>query len=369
MLGRKGDDNPASLRTAKQGHNALTAAGNALGEMVPPFMTFMGKKELTRLAADAPGTAFALSANGWPDNASWYKWCKHFVAFLKSKKLTKALLYCDGADVHKFLPALMLLRENNVRLYCLAPATSHKTQPFDVAFFGALEVVMARLVSKRGGVIRNQDYLPLLVVAYKEFEVKAFEKGEHALAAGFRKCGLVPFKLNPFPDTDFIKSDTLLGVNKDHAAVVKARTFKASELKRTVSSSLAASKPETKKRLADYVADTGFDLDMCGITDDAVVEQLIDDENEKKQAAVVKAARMAKRVARRLELDAEDAALAERKTAKALKRAAAAAAAALAPPPRARKPVVGGKRRRSAAEAAQADAELYERPRGKLQRS
>jgi hypothetical protein len=296
IAARKGE-RPALTRTARGKHHALTACGNAAGQMMDPFFTFAGVRENRRFTKGASKSVFCLTASGWPDRASWYKFCKEFVSFKASLGLTKALLIVDGADTHYSLEAIHLLRGANVRLFTLPPACTAKMQPLDVGFFGALSTRVTTLIDENSGVCATADIAAFVTRAYKEFDAQAVLTGKHAITNAFRKSGLYPCNIGVFEDKDFAKSDARLGLSASHPSVHKAKAMTASQIAIVLDSILCSSNIGVQKDLEGHINSNGFDLSMVGLTDDKVVQHLIAEEKAKKDKEGAKAARKAARAA------------------------------------------------------------------------
>jgi hypothetical protein len=357
VIGRRGGDNPGQKRSAKTGHNALTACGSAAGVMLPPFLTFKGKKKLQRLTEGVPEARYHLTGNGWPDGSGWYKFVQHVVEWKNKNKLDKLLLVVDGHDDHFFLPALLLLRANNIRLLVLCGACTHKMQPLDVGVFAALKALVTRYINEEFGVVANKDWARHVARAYKHWETTSNAKGEHPMTAAFRHAGLFPSNFGVFTDVDFAKSDAMLGLSADHEDVKKAKAFKLEELSLVLDSTAAASKPAVKVRLAKHVAKMGFDLNMVAPTDDNVVIKLLDKSNFNEKKAADKAQRKIDREEKASNKIVEAERKKEIKIAKVAANAVAAAAAeaekANRAAAKAAKAVahLGGKKRRSSSAA------------------
>ena len=362
MIARKGGDNPGQSRTAKTGHNALSAAGSAAGVMLPPYLTFEGVRQLKRLTKGVVDARAHLTVNGWPNGEGWFKFIQHIVEWMKTQGLTKLLLVVDGHDDHFYLPAILLMRANNIRTLVFCGGCTHKIQPLDVGLFGALEALLIGYISADFGVCNNEDWARHVARAYKHWETHKNKKGEHIMVASFRRAGLVPCNFGIFTDVDFARSDARLGLSADHEDVKKAKAMQLSELSLVIKSSAAASKPEVKDRLKKHVKATGFDLNMMAPTDDYVVIKLLDKavaKDEKIAGLADRKKLRADKAADKIQLKKDKAAdkikKVEAKAAAAAAEEAAKSAAAAAKVAKAAAPA-GGKKRARASEAVQAEA-------------
>jgi hypothetical protein len=276
VIGRKGGDNPGVLRSVREGHNALSACGNAVGDMMPPFFTFTGVRPDRRLTKGSKKSVFNLTRNGWPSETSWFLFCQEFVKFKDSLGLGKTLLIVDGAKTHMHLPTILLLIQNNVRLLCLPSGVTGKMQPLDVGFFGPLSHVMRTLIHDFHGDCKTADLAKLVDTAYKRLEFKADCREKPVLSGAFAKSGLVPFNPEVFLGKDFARSDHLLGLSASHLKVLQAKELRAEAFNVVIDSALAASCPDVRTRLEDHVKATGFDMSGIGLTDDVVVKRMLD---------------------------------------------------------------------------------------------
>lgn len=339
VLGTRSPDSAKQQTGVKDGHNAYTASGNARGHMLPPFMVFKGKRDLTRLVADAPGAAYCLTENGWPSADTWYCFCKFFLDHIKAMGLTKALLIVDGHDDHFSLPALQLLRDNRVTLLSLPPACTHKMQPLDALFFGLLKRLIAKFIKQRGKRATKQCWAHLIHLAHLHMSLAAQTSGKlHTLAAGFRDCGLVPWNPSIFTDADFAMSDAALSLSADAERVRKAREVTLEKVGISLDRILGEATPVVKAKLDERVRSSGFDLAQIAATDDAFVQKLLTKESQKEAEAKEKAERAEVRAGKAEERKAADAAKAAARAAKA-----SAAAAKAAPRPKAPKPAAKSK--------------------------
>ena len=312
---------------------------------MPPFWTFKGVI-VKNMVEGAPGAEFNLTENGWPTDLSWFKFCKLFVAQMKLRGLKKALLLVDGCGVHFHLPSILLLRENNVRLWCLPPGCTHILQPCDVGYFPLLTAWLVRYNSEKRGVVLEKELASVVHAFNLDLEAKRIMSPPGAMVNTWRSCGLVPLvdPLTHFDDSVWIKADIALGINAESAPVIASKAFKAESLDRAVDSNLASKDPAVTDALVKHVKKGKFDLSACGLTDDAVVKTLMEKESLKVEDAQAVADRKEERRLRaeekQWEKDQKDVynALvewdkAEKMKLKLAKAAPPPAAAAPAPPP------------------------------------
>ena len=85
--------------SSKRAHVDLTLCGPARGSMMPMHWAFAGTKNLHDFCKGTDHT-WDLTAKGWSTLTSWLVWAREFVKHMKSKGLTKALIFCDNASLH-----------------------------------------------------------------------------------------------------------------------------------------------------------------------------------------------------------------------------------------------------------------------------
>jgi hypothetical protein len=289
VLGRKGGDNPATKVTGKKGHNALSACISASGDIVPPFLIFKGKKNTQNMVDGVPDAAYTHTENGWGNAETFVMWCNHFVAHLKSKGLTKALLVVDGHTDHFSLPAVEILRLANVRMICLPPACTHILQPLDVGYFPALAVFMAKINRKNGGVLLEKHYAKYIHAFNLECQSKAILDPPGLCVNTFKACGLVPHvdPLVHFDASSFTRADIALKLTPTSEAVMKAKAFNVETLALVVDSAIAKAAPKTAERIKERNEKGRFDLSLLAITDDRFVEAALAREEEKAEGVEI----------------------------------------------------------------------------------
>jgi hypothetical protein len=305
-------------RSCKKGHVAATVAVPARGPIMPVFWTFAGTDKRSRIQG-TKSDFFQTTENGWPDDLSWVKWCEAFVAELKARGLTKALLFCDNASLHYHKAAIAILAAANVRVIGLIPGCTGWHQPLDVAFFGQLKAALTPLVHAAGAFLTDENLAFWVQETIKHLVKLQADKGKDPGESGFRKAGLYPFNVEVFPDESFRASDAFYGLSEDHPKVKEARALTPEAVGIVVNSMAAALKPNMAARLKkegeEDLKKGGFDLGRIVFTDQSFAEKRAADEEAKRLEVEEKAKRKAERTDR----------AAANKAAKGAKSAAAAA--------------------------------------------
>ncbi|KAF2889816.1 hypothetical protein ILUMI_16357, partial [Ignelater luminosus] len=135
VLSVKGKRQVGMIASAKRGQLTIViGCCNAAGSFLLPFLIFARKKMQSRLLdGSPPGTQGTCTPNGWTSIKVFLNWLHFFVEQVRPTADRKVLLLLDNYESHKYYPALEYATKNNVVILSLAPHTTHKMQPMDVA--------------------------------------------------------------------------------------------------------------------------------------------------------------------------------------------------------------------------------------------
>ncbi|KAF2884786.1 hypothetical protein ILUMI_21393 [Ignelater luminosus] len=184
---------------------------NAAGSFLPPFLIFARKKMQPRLLdGSPPGTQGTCTPNGWTSSEVFLNWLHFFVEQVRPTADKKVFLLLDNHESHKYYPALEYATKNNVVILSLAPHTTHKMQPTDVAVYGPLKTHFEREVNifqktHPGRIINQYDIARLLAPAFLKTAVAI--NGVH----GFERPGIWPVNKHAFGDEHFAPAEVLAG--------------------------------------------------------------------------------------------------------------------------------------------------------------
>lgn len=211
VLVRKGCKYPETLRNASKTSISVMYAGNAAGELLPPYVVYRATHMWSTWTENGPrGCRYNCSSSGWFDAAIFTEWLESQMIPRLKRLDGKKVIICDNLSSHLTVNTLQLCSENNVRLVCLPPNSTHLTQPLDVAVFRPLKIAWRKVLSEwkdtDEGIlstnIQKQHFPPLLKKLMDTVEPNVVNN----LKSGFRKCGIVPLNveelLNRIPRKD-----------------------------------------------------------------------------------------------------------------------------------------------------------------------
>ena len=121
----------------------LIGAGNAIGNAIPPYYIFPGKKFDRSLLLDGTpaGSDGQCSQTGWSNSDTFKTYLeKHFLKYAKDVNTgNPTLILFDGHRSHISLTLHKWAESINLLLFVLPPHCSHIRQPLDVACFGPMK--------------------------------------------------------------------------------------------------------------------------------------------------------------------------------------------------------------------------------------
>ena len=116
-------------------------ACSAVGNFVPPFLIFKGKRLSDDLKEGASaGCGFAMSETGWSNSLLFQEYLKkHFLKFVPKHEGSKVLVLYDGSSIHFSAELIDWALTQDIVLFVIPPHSSHLLQPLDIGCFSPLK--------------------------------------------------------------------------------------------------------------------------------------------------------------------------------------------------------------------------------------
>lgn len=207
VIGLKGKRQVGAVSAAERGSLVtVVCCMSAGGTFIPPLLIFPRKNMSDILMKGAPpGAIGRCHPSGWIHGNLFTDWLKHFIEKTKPTKDDPVLLILDGHNSHtKNMDVIDLARENFISILSIPPHTSHKLQPLDKTFLGALKHHYSEGIRQwmRHGERRvgPYDIADILGQAYLTCQTGTIAVN------GFKQTGLYPCNRNVFSAVDFAPS-------------------------------------------------------------------------------------------------------------------------------------------------------------------
>ncbi|MEW8543568.1 MAG: hypothetical protein AB2693_08525 [Candidatus Thiodiazotropha sp.] len=227
------DTKPQSVTSPRGSTVTIIAAGNAIGNSVPPYYVFPGQRWNDELLSGSPsGASGEMSKSGWSSSSVFYNYLtKHFVKYvnISDQPATEpTLILYDGHRSHISLTLTEWARRHNVILFVLPPHTSHLTQPLDVGVFGPFKTMYNTVCQNY---MKSNPGLTITKYQIAELTCKPYLKSLTAenLTAAFRKTGIHPFNSSVLTDSQVAPSTIYASQDKEQSNHEEASTEKDQE--------------------------------------------------------------------------------------------------------------------------------------------
>ena len=190
VLGKAGQD-PACITASKSATTTVIAAGSAVGEILPPYIIYKGKRLTEVLTSGGiEGTKYNTSETGWSNSLTFLDWFENH--FLHHVPTRPCILLYDGHATHVTVDVINRARDNGVHLFVLPAHTSHILQPLDVSAFSPFKKAFSSECHKfvhenPNRVVTRNDLPKLIATAYRSSMTVS------NIMAAFRKTGIFPF--------------------------------------------------------------------------------------------------------------------------------------------------------------------------------
>lgn len=202
VLTKRGLKYPERICNSSKSSISLMIAGNAAGDLLPPYVVYKSKHLWDTWTENGPpGARYANTQSGWFESHTFVDWFMSLLLPKLKNILGKKVVIGDNLSSHINVEVLDLCRENNIHFVCLPPNSTHVTQPLDVAFFAPMKRAWREILSRykethigsRSNVLEKQHFPALLRSLLEKIKQNAADN----LISGFRKCGIVPCDPTP----------------------------------------------------------------------------------------------------------------------------------------------------------------------------
>jgi len=200
-LFKRGVKYPDRVRDSSKSATSIMFCGSADGTMLPSYVVYKSEHLWsTWTEGGPPNTRYNRSQSGWFDLHCFSDWFETVFVRSVSKLSGRKVIIGDNLSSHFSDKVLSLAAENDISFVCLPPNATHLAQPLDVAFYGPLKrswrIVLDewKTSQKKRSTLVTKDAFPgLLRKLYSTIYPPGNEKSTNIIA-GFKKCGISPFK-------------------------------------------------------------------------------------------------------------------------------------------------------------------------------
>jgi hypothetical protein len=201
---------------------------NCAGLTAPPLFLFPKLKNLPerlRHLRDTGTAWFGSTSSGWTTRGMFLEWSDWFADWINRQRETwsqdikdkKVILLLDNHTSRENVEAMLVLKQANIEVVTFPPHVTHILQIFDVAVARAFKAELTKIFLEkrktrdpiRRGVPMSESATEELRCDMVESAMAAWQIASNSsiAAAGFRKCGIVPFSDEPLRSKYAIDSD------------------------------------------------------------------------------------------------------------------------------------------------------------------
>jgi len=188
---------PQAFTSPKSTTTTVIGCANALGNSIPLFFVFKGKRcNPDLMKGGCTGAAGTLSETGWSNGEVFRHYLEHhFLSFAKPTPSSNQLilLIYDGHTSHNRPETIKWAREHEIVLFVLPAHSSHLLQPLDVAISGPFKKhyysECSQFLSRHMG--QNITKYNICTLACRAY-LKALTPAN--IQSGFRKTGIYLLK-------------------------------------------------------------------------------------------------------------------------------------------------------------------------------
>ncbi|XP_063241227.1 uncharacterized protein LOC134541602 [Bacillus rossius redtenbacheri] len=223
ILAQKGSPTVVSQTCVERGENVtVVACTNAVGNYIPPFVIFKGKRYHKEYKDGFPnGTEVIMTESGWINEEAFVKWLHHFQKF---RVAGRCLIVLDGHSSHKSIQALEFCEKNLISIICLPSHTTHRLQPLDRSFFKPLKTfyneTCNKFVQQHGGErkITKFNFGGIFRIAWSQAATSRIAE------SGFASTGIYPLNKDAVQNHEYLPSSACEQVSMPEEIAVKTQT-------------------------------------------------------------------------------------------------------------------------------------------------
>jgi hypothetical protein len=187
---------PQAITSPRTTTTTVIACGNALGNYIPPYFVFKGKRfNPDFMKGASPGSQAVMSDSGWSNSSIFRGYLEtHFLPHVRRGCNDKqpVLLIFDGHTSHISRELIEWANSQHIVMFVLPAHTSHILQPLDTAVFGPFKNFYYRecaafMSTNMGKTVTKYEMAELASRAY----LKAMTPSN--LVSAFKKTGIFPF--------------------------------------------------------------------------------------------------------------------------------------------------------------------------------
>ena len=210
---------PLAMVSSRSATTTIISTVSAIGQVLPPYIIFKGKRMCDDLLAGAlPGTQATMSETGWSNTKIFQMYLnEHFLKYVPTNKDEPLLLLYDEHSSHVNVPLIEWAQKHNIILFLLPAHTSHLLQPLDVGVFGPFKVSYYNecrnyLRKHPGQIITRYDVCCLTANALSHTMIPG------NIIGSFKRTGIYPFNASVVTDEQLAPS-TSVNPPKQHSHI------------------------------------------------------------------------------------------------------------------------------------------------------